>query len=678
MALEAALAALGGSSLENSLRIPPDVQAQRDTQARQIVARESMPNGGGAIPTAAVIQGYKARQDVPLSGALQTLTASSPEAAISSIPEDLVNQIPGNKPIQASTEKPVSTFDRLVTGPAEAGLTLATGAGAQLAGNLAGIWRGFTGGKYGTAQGAREAAQHAQDVTESLTYAPRTEAGQAAVGAISDVMGASKLAGLGPTESITLGGIASMSPASKLMGRGKAVEPVPQTGQLASVGAAGAKPADIALASVANASPELQATVAKTVKGLKVGQTINQPVLDRVVAADTLPVPVKLMKGQMTQDPEIITQEMNSRVAKSAIMHRLNEQNQGLIANTNAIREAAAPDIYETSRPAVGQIPIDAYKAKDAALNADISGKYQALRDANGGNFPLDVKTFVQTATDALHKNLLFDHVPPAIKSTMSRLLDNNNMTFENFESMRTNLARIMRSNVDGNEKAAAGVIRDALEKMPMTPEAEAAGLKPLADAARSAAKSRFDLIASDPAYKAVITGKAVPDTFINKFVVKAPLQQVKTMKENLAHDPVAQQALASGTIDHLRDAARIGSDNTGNFAQASFNNALDSLRPKLGAIFQPEQVGHLENLGKVSRLVKATVPGSAVNTSNTATALLGEAAKSSLEWKANLAFGGIPVGSWARKIGGTVREAKAIKGTLNPSGKVLLKDIIK
>ena len=47
---------------------------------------------------------------------------------------------------------------------------------------------------------------------------------------------------------------------------------------------------------------------------------------------------------------------------------------------------------------------------------------------------------------------------------------------FENFESMRTNLARIARSNADGNVKAAAGVIRSALEDIPLRPGAEHAG----------------------------------------------------------------------------------------------------------------------------------------------------------------------------------------------------------
>lgn len=40
-----------------TMQIPPEVQAQRDAEARKIIARESMPNGGGAIPTNTVISG---------------------------------------------------------------------------------------------------------------------------------------------------------------------------------------------------------------------------------------------------------------------------------------------------------------------------------------------------------------------------------------------------------------------------------------------------------------------------------------------------------------------------------------------------------------------------------------------------------------------------------------------
>lgn len=40
-------------------KVPPEVQSQRDQQAGQIIARESQPNGGGAIPTRQVVPGLR-------------------------------------------------------------------------------------------------------------------------------------------------------------------------------------------------------------------------------------------------------------------------------------------------------------------------------------------------------------------------------------------------------------------------------------------------------------------------------------------------------------------------------------------------------------------------------------------------------------------------------------------
>lgn len=681
MALEAALQALGadsGASLAGSMRVSQAEQAGRDQVRLRILQTEAAdPANANDAALRKELAREQAKQgqpaNEPLSGALAALTEAGTKKPLS-----LVEQIPGNEPRETLKPAEISTYDRLVKGPIQAGAAVATGLVAAPVGAIAGLWKGLTSGKYGTPEGAREAEQHAQDVINSLTYTPRAEAGKEALQTVADVFGATKLQGMGPTEAITLGGVAAQPLAGKWIDQYTKVAPAKVAGQMASVGAAGTDPIQMALAKVQNASPELHAQVTDAFKRLRPGQTINQEVLDRVIAADS--VGVKLMPGQMTRDPEIFTREMNNRLARPAIMNRLKEQNAQLIAKTNDIREAAAPDVYVSSRPEVGKIPIDAYKAKDAAANAEISTAYKALENANGGNFPLDVKGFVAAADKDLHKALLYDHVPGAIRKTMDSLLKNNNMTFENFESLRTNLARIMRSaTADGNEKAAAGVIRDALEKMPMTPEAEAAGLKPLADTARSLAKQRFDLIKADPAYKAVVTGKAVPDDFIQKFVVNAPVDVVETVRNNLAHDPVAQQALSAGLIDHLKQVAKIKSTpegDIGNFAQDSFNTALGKQRPKIGILFDAEQNRLLENLGHTARLVKEQPAGAAVNNSNTAVTLMGEAAKSSAEGLANVAAHGVPIGTWTRKVAGTIREARAVKGTMNPSGAILLKDV--
>lgn len=577
--------------------------------------------------------------------------------------------IPDSEPVKAE-EKPEKPFrQRWVEGQLggiEGAGSLASSLFAAPIGAAAGLIRGITGGKYGTAEGAREAQARAAEVAQSLTYRPRTEAGQEGVEQVGKAFEASKLGGLGPTEGVSLAGV---------LAGPRAVKPVPirtAAPQMAraSVGDAGAQALEQARATVAGSHPELIAAVEKA------GTQVNPVVVARHAEAYSLPVPIRLTPGQATQDVTMLSQEMNKRGKYQPLANRFNEQNKQLIENTDAIREKAAPDVYATTQPEIGELVIDAYKNKDAAANANISQLYRQLRDANGGTLPLDGNAFKTAADAALHKQLLFDHVPPEIRKTIDRLASDRNqtgqMTFENFESLRTNLARIQRSQTaDGNAKAAAGVIRNVLEDMPMPPGAE--HLKPLADAARAAAKERFAAIEADPAYKAVVTGKASADKFISKFVIGADLKNVQTMKANLSHDPVAQQALAAGTVDHVKGSALRGGEN---FSQAGYNKALEALRPKLGVIFEPGERQNLETLGKVARYTQAQPRGSFVNVSNTATAMIAEHAKAAAEGATNVAFKGVPVGTWIRRVGGRYLEQRELDKMLEPAAGIRLKDV--
>jgi hypothetical protein len=570
--------------------------------------------------------------------------------------------VPDQAPVRLA-EKPVKEGWRGnpkedLYGGLEAAASVLTGIASAPVAAVAGLYRGLTGGKYGTAAGALEAQARAAEVSRALTYQPRSQSGQSALGEFGKAFEASKLAGLGPTEAMGLAGVSASA-------RPRVAPPVaPVSGQMGSVGAAGTVPLEQARAMVASASPELKAAVEK------VGNKIDLQVLARHAEADTLPVPVRLTTGQATQDVARLSNEQNLRGKHPELANRFNEQNKALIENTAAIREAAAPDVYVTSKPEVGQHVIDAYQAKDAAANARISGLYKALENANGGQFPVDAQALRNSADTALHKQLLYEHLPPEFRRTLDRL--GNTMSFEQYEALRTNLAREMRDG-KGNGPAAAGVVRQAMEDLPLLPEA--AGLKQLAGAARAAARERFAAIEADPAYKAVTRGKASADDFINKYVVGADLKDVQTMKVNLAHDPTAQQALSAGVIDRLTESGV----KSGNFTQAGYNRMLDAVRPKLGVLFGSEQRGHLEQLGRVAGYTQAQPRGSFVNVSNTLTGAIAEhaktAAKGAVEGAANVAAKGVPVGTWARRIGGRYMEGRTIRDMLEAGGGIKQKE---
>jgi hypothetical protein len=52
-------------------------------------------------------------------------------------------------------------------------------------------------------------------------------------------------------------------------------------------------------------------------------------------------------------------------------------------------------------------------------------------------------------------------------------------------------------------------------------------------------------------------------------------------MRQDLADSPTALQTLGVATIDHLRNAANIADNGSGNISQAGFNRALQNMAPK-------------------------------------------------------------------------------------------------
>lgn len=417
----------------------------------------------------------------------------------------------------------------------------------------------------------------------------------------------------------------------------------------------------------AASAPNLQATstglqqaVQRTVQ--KTGGAINPETFARHAEADSLPVKIQLTPGQASQDPALISTEKNNRGRTPGLPDLLNEQNKRLGQNIQALRDEVGPDVFSTDHVQHADTLIQSYKDKGALADTDTSAKYQALKDANGGQFPVDAPKLLDNATSALHKELLFDHAPKAVMSTLGRLADSNNMTFENYESLRTNLARIQRSlTADGNEKAAAGIIRSSMEDLPLQPGA--AKLKPLADIARSAAKAQFDAVKADPAYKAAINDEVPADKFIQKYVIGGTRDNVALMKQNLLHDPVATQTMGVAALDHLRGAAGLDAQGNGIFKQSGFNKAQQSLAPKLNSLVNPKIAESLEKVGNVARYTQAQPEGSFVNNSNTLVGALAEHGATAAENLINAKTG----------IGGTlIRKAVQFRGERKAAQEVM------
>jgi hypothetical protein len=471
---------------------------------------------------------------------------------------------------------------------------------------------------------------------------------------VQNMMGTATVAAapaVGKATSATIKAVQEVAPVvGKKLGVGELqVQPTaPPTAQtpsgMVSAGAAVVPDATTIKQALSVATPELQQAIAS----IPVDK-VNLPTLQRHIEADTLPVPVRLTEGQATGDVVKLSNEQNRRGKDPMLAQRFNEQNGQLVENLGLIRDKAAPDVYGTKKIENSQGIIDAYKEIDSNLNKGITADYQALRDAAGGQFPVDAPQLLKNVETKLKKELLSNEAPAGQFSELKRLADSNAMTFEDYLSLRRNLGDIARTSQDGSVRKAAGYMIEELEKLPL--QKEAAALKPLADKARSSARSRFQMLEKDPAMKAAVDDSVPADKFIDKFVVNGVNKNINTMVEHLGRDSPAHQHMAAGTINWLTDKAGIV-DGNGNFSQAGYNKALKKLDDvqNVNAIFNQEAASQLKTLGNVARYTQAQPRGAFVNNSNTLVGSLAEKAAKGVsmgvEKGLNVAVPGLQLGT--------------------------------
>ena len=316
---------------------------------------------------------------------------------------------------------------------------------------------------------------------------------------------------------------------------------------MAGVGAAETQKATALKQAIETASPELSAAL-KTLNP----NDVDLDILAKRMRADSLPIPLKYTKGQATGDPVLISKELNARGKEPKLAEEFNQQNKILQENALAIKEKVAPDVFTESHVADSQGLIGNIEAK-AKANAEATKQaYQDLKDASGGQFPVDGKQFADNAINVLNAEDRLDYLPTNIQRKLYDYQTGKKaMNFNLFENLRTDLAAEIRKAQragDGNQAYVLGQVRGELEKLPMV--GETAEIKVLADKARGLAKADFDLERQNKIYSDVVNGKADTKNFISKNVINATNKDFADTMALVANDPIAKQHLASGTLD--------------------------------------------------------------------------------------------------------------------------------
>ena len=454
------------------------------------------------------------------------------------------------------------------------------------------------------------------------------------------------------------------------------IERTGQPSAMQSGGAAAVTNQEMLNEAIGRASPELAAEL----KMMKPEQ-VNKAALENQIVADTLPIPVRLTKGQALQDPSLISFERNERGMKEKLSQHFNEQNKALQENANLIKQKTSEGTFETDYVANAERAIESFKEINNARQAEIKSAYDALDKLGAGKIEVDSKAFGENAMKALTANEDIDFLPSVIKGKIESYQGGKPMNFAQYENLRTQIARETRKAQradDGNAVHALTLARSELEKLPLLNET--ADAKVVADKARSLAKSEFDLLDKrkdtyNSVYADIVNGGADTKDFIPKVVLRSKNADFTKAIDLLKDNPDAIKQLRAGTLDYI---IRESTDASGNFKTGKFTQMINNLdvNKKLTTLFgEDSQV--IKDLAKTGQLIEARPRGSFVNESNTSVAnMASKYAKGAAEQGLNVAAKGLPIGTMGRQFLEKRAAAKQVKETLKPGAGVSLKDI--
>jgi hypothetical protein len=563
----------------------------------------------------------------------------------------------------------------------EAGAALLSGAVAAPLGAATGVVSALRSGKFGTQEGIKAGQEQAANLQQQLTYQPRSEGAKSIVESISKIP--EKLTGstmgVGPLPE-TYGFAPLAAPAAEQAVAKAAAAPTQMRQQfqnlkaqaptvrvekvqpgMQSGGAAAAVPENVLRgnidAAIANASPELQSHVSALPP-----QKVNIPALETRALEEKHGV--NLLTSQRTGDLQGYTEAWNQR-AKNGLIGDFEQQPKQLAQAFEQSKQRHAPDIPSTADASeLGQIMIDSLAAKDQIRQDAIRGAYKALEEANGGQFPIDVQTLDTNIKSNLAAKLKTSHLSTAIASDLKDFYANP--TFEAYEALRTNLSNEMRSSANGNARAAAYIVRQELENLPIFGEnggsPQARQLKALADQARSLHKERQDILKSNPAYRAAVReagtleeaaaqGESLnADKFHKKFVASASPEAIRRMKAEIGSDSVANQAIAFAELERAKRA--ITNANESRVKADTFADFIRNNKSVLREALPPEAMQDVMEIGLLNSKIGKPEAGT-FNYSNTYASMIGDLAKQGLLGLGEAKLAGATGGASIPAVGG-------------------------
>lgn len=397
--------------------------------------------------------------------------------------------------------------------------------------------------------------------------------------------------------------------------------------------------------------------------------------------ANSLKVPVPMLRGQLTRDPMQYAVEQNLRGVQNVgepIQAVLQKQNTALIQNLDEFGAKLGQDVTNsgfTLRNALqstdkleAQKVRDAYTAFKNSTGKDIEVPLQGLaqdyakvvKDFGRSTLPEGVRNNLEALGLMKGKQLKLTTIEDA-----EALIKNINQNYDKTKPVQMNALDQLRRSVENS-------IREAGANLP----GEAGAV---AREARKAASDRFATIESIPALRDALKGKE-PDKFVQNHILQGNVSEIDKMTKYLqANNPEALAQIQNDVMRLIKNRVTNNvSDENAKFSQAQLKKFLtDETGQKLSKFLSAEQMNGLRQLNRVAENALIEPVSAAVNKSNTASAaanLVQGTVKSGavnelLTNIASIKFPGVAWGANAlRDLNQQARSAELIQQAVNPA----------
>lgn len=371
---------------------------------------------------------------------------------------------------------------------------------------------------------------------------------------------------------------------------------------------------------------------------LKQGADPSPIAITNRLKAESLPVPVQLMRGQASGDSMAFARELNLRGIQGVgepITTRLQQQNAAFIGNLDALGAKDAPDVVST-----GQYINDKLNGHWNQLETNKNMLYSAVRNNKGQSAAVDQFTAAQNIRNTLdtpEASHAYDLLPANIKRTIGDMEDGNiHLTVAKLQLLDHTWGQAAAGDQDGSVRNAIYQARTMLNQAPIQDDVGQQARQAYT-AAKAAHAQQMSLInpkllngKPNPAYQplmdAVVNGKPPEKLFNTGILTTTPSQAANNMKFMAQIDPNSTEIMGRTLMGEIkRQALSSASDERGTVSQSVLNGwARDPVKSKLLAnVMPPSNVQTFKNLADTVEAAKRFPVGSAVNTSNTGSAVV-------------------------------------------------------